>query len=61
MNAILFTPLRASAAPVSPKPVTSWSTGLSPTISVNDSTSKLPVAGVYSLALYTTALPAASA
>src|SRR3954449_6841862 len=61
VNAILSTPARHSAAPVSPKPLTSCSTGCSGTTSANESTIHLPTAGVYSLGLKTTALPAASA
>src|SRR5712692_8243063 len=61
VNAILSTPLRARKLPVSPKPVTSCSTGCSGTTSANELTSQPPTAGVNSLGLYTTALPAASA
>ena len=61
VKASLSTPARHSAAPVSPKPVTSCSTGCSGTTAANDSTSQRPTAGVYSLGLNTTALPAASA
>src|SRR3954447_23721537 len=61
VNAILSTPARQSAAPVSPKPVTTWNTGCSGTTSRNASASQTPTAGVNSLGLKTTALPAASA
>src|SRR5205085_10867032 len=61
VKAILSTPARHSAAPVSPNPVTSCSTGCSGTTSAKASTSHLPTAGVYSLGLNTTVLPAASA
>ncbi len=61
VNAILLTALWASAWPVSPKPVTSCSTGCSGTTSPNELTSQPPTAGVNSLGLNTTALPAASA
>ena len=65
VNAILLTPLRASASPVEPGPVTTCSTGNgSPntaSASENDRTSQLPVAGVSSEGLNTTAFPAASA
>ena len=65
VNAILATPLRASASPVEPGPVISWSTGAtSPKMSSaspNDRTSQAPVAGVSSDGLNTTAFPAASA
>ena len=61
VKAILPTALRARWPPVSPEPVTSWSTGCSGTTSANELTSQPPVAGVNSLGLNTTALPAASA
>src|SRR5579859_3671531 len=65
VKAILSTPLRASASPVEPGPVTSWNTGCAgpntPSASPNDRTSHAPVAGVSSDGLNTTALPAASA
>ncbi len=61
VNAILLTPLRASASPVGPNPVTSCSTGCSGTTSANELTSQPPTAGVNSLGLNTTAFPAASA
>ena len=65
VKAILATPLRASASPVEPGPVISWSTGSGapkmPSASPNDSTSHSPVAGVSSDGLKTTAFPAASA
>ena len=61
VKAILSTPLRASASPVAPAPVTSCSTGCSGTTSPNELTSQPPTAGVSSLGLNSTALPAASA
>ena len=61
VNEILSTALRASASPVPPAPVTSCRTGCSGTTSANELTSQPPVAGVSSLGLNTTALPAASA
>src|SRR5437764_9478048 len=61
VNATLSTPAWQSAAPVSPSPVTTWNTGCSGTASRNASARKTPTAGVYSLGLNTTALPAASA
>ena len=61
VKASLSTPDRHSALPVSPKPVISCRTGCSATTSANESTSQRPTAGVYSLGLKTTALPAASA
>src|SRR3954451_18899709 len=61
VNATLPTPERHSAAPTSPSPCTACSTGCSGTTSANVSTSHCPTAGVYSLGLSTTALPAASA
>src|SRR3954447_8408711 len=61
VNASLSTPALHSAAPVSPKPVTTWTTGCAGTTSLNASASHPPIAGVYSLGLKTTALPAASA
>src|SRR5205085_566382 len=61
VNASLSTPARVSAAPVSPVPKTVWKTGCSGTASAKRAASQLPTAGVYSLGLNTTALPAASA
>ena len=61
VNAILLTALSASASPVAPAPVISCSTGFSGTTSANELTSQPPTAGVNSLGLNTTALPAASA
>ena len=65
VKATLATPLRASASPVDPGPVTSWSTGRgSPntsSASPNARTSHAPVAGVSSDGLNTTAFPAARA
>src|SRR3954462_15084143 len=61
VNASLSTPDRQSAAPVSPNPVTTWNTGCSGTTSRKASASQTPTAGVNSLGLNTTALPAASA
>ena len=65
VKASLLTPLRASASPVDPGPVISWSTGCdepnTPSASPNDRTSHVPVAGVSSDGLNTTAFPAASA
>ena len=60
VNASLSTPARHRKDPVSPRPVTSWSTGR-PTASWKVCTSQPPTPGVYSLGLKTTALPAASA
>src|SRR5690606_8267000 len=61
VNESLSTPERHSAAPVSPSPWTVWNTGCSGTTSANVSASHWPTAGVCSLGLWTTALPAASA
>ena len=66
VNAIFATPLRASASPVDPPPVTTPNTGgtsLSKTLSAsrNERASQSPVAGVSSDGLNTTAFPAASA
>src|SRR6266567_4182635 len=61
VNAILLTALRARKPPVSPNPVISCNTGESGTTSAKEFTSQLPTAGVNSLGLNTTALPAASA
>src|ERR1700733_5275534 len=61
VKAILLTPLRARCSPVGPAPVMSCSTGCSGTTSANELTSQRPTAGVSSLGLNTTALPAASA
>ena len=61
VKATLSTPERHSAAPTSPRPCTAVNTGCSGTTSANRSTSHCPTAGVYSLGLNTTALPAASA
>ena len=60
VNAILSTPAVHRAAPVSPKPVTTCSTGR-PTDSRKVRASHSPTPGVYSRGLKTTALPAASA
>ena len=60
VKATLSTPARHSAAPVSPKPVTTWRTGC-PTVSRNVRASHSPTPGLYSLGLNTTALPAARA
>src|SRR3954447_7364293 len=51
VNAILSTPARHSAAPVSPYPVTTWNTGCSGTTTRNASESQTPTAGVNSLGL----------
>ena len=61
VKATLSTPERVRAAPVSPVPKTTWKTGCSGTASAKRAASQLPTAGVYSLGLNTTALPAASA
>ena len=61
VNEILSTALRARASPVAAAPVTSCRTGCSGTTSANELTSQPPTAGVNSLGLNTTALPAASA
>ncbi len=61
VNAILLTALSASAWPVSPPPVTICSTGCSGMTSASELTSQPPTAGVSSLGLNTTVLPAASA
>src|SRR4051794_41906943 len=61
VNASLSTPAWHGGAPVPPNPVTTWNTGCSGTTSLNASASHTPTAGVYSLGLKTTALPAASA
>ena len=61
VKASLSTPARHSAAPVSPSPVTTWSTGCSGTTSAKALASQTPTPGVSSLGLKTTALPAASA
>ena len=62
VNAILPTPrARHSAAPVSPKPVTTCSNGAWGTASARVSASARPTPGVSSLGLKTTVLPAASA
>src|SRR5215831_17338416 len=61
VNAILLTALSASASPVVSASVISCSIGFSGTISANELTSQSSTAGVYSLGLNTTALPAASA
>ena len=61
VKAILLTALRARNSPVWPAPVISCSTGCSGTTSANELTSHSPTAGVSSLGLNTTALPAASA
>jgi hypothetical protein len=57
----LSTPARHRAWPVLPSPVTTWNTGGSPTASAKVSARKQPTAGVSSLGLNTTALPAARA
>src|SRR3954447_26292676 len=49
VKASLSTPARHSAAPVAPKPVTTWNTGCSGTTSRNASASQTPTAGVSSL------------
>ena len=51
MKAILSTPERHSAAPVSPSPCTTCSTGCSGTTSANRSASHWLTPGVYSLGL----------
>ncbi len=51
----------ASAAPVSPRPVTTWNTWRSGTLCANSSARSAPTPGVSSLGLKTTAFPAASA
>ena len=62
VNATLPTPARHSAAPVSPKPVTTWkASAASGTAARQAAASHAPMAGVYSDGLKTTALPAASA
>jgi hypothetical protein len=62
VKASLPTPARHSAAPVAPEPVTTWRTsGSSGTAARHASASQEPTAGVNSLGLNTTALPAASA
>ncbi len=62
VNAIFATPgARHSAAPVSPNPVTTCSSGRPATISASESASATPTPGVSSLGLNTTALPAANA
>src|SRR5690606_23413948 len=61
VNESLSTPDRHSAAPVSPVPCTTWKTGGPDTTSAKVSASHWPTAGVCSLGLWTTALPAASA
>src|SRR5687768_2579233 len=62
VKATLSTPARQSAAPVGPKPVTSCMTSASSGLAVfHASTIQAPTAGVCSLGLKTTALPAASA
>ena len=62
VNATLSTPARVRAAPVSPRPVTTWSTsGRSGTAIAHACASHRPTPGVYSLGLKTTALPAARA
>ena len=60
MTASLSTPARPSAAPVSPSPCTTWSTGCSGTTSANRSASHWLPPGMYSLGLSTMAFPAAS-
>ena len=62
VKAILSTPERHSAAPVSPRPVTRPNTSRpSGTARAQASTIQRPMPGVYSLGLKTTALPAARA
>jgi hypothetical protein len=61
VKASLSTPARHRALPVAPSPVTTCSTGCSGTTSAKASARKRPTAGVSSLGLNTTALPAASA
>src|SRR5690606_28835074 len=61
VNDTLSTPDRHSAAPTSPGPCTTENTGCSGTTSAKLSASHCPTAGVSSLGLCTTALPAASA
>ena len=61
VNASLSTVDLVSAAPVSPRPYTTWKTGCSGTASANRPASQCATAGVYSLGLNTTALPAARA
>jgi hypothetical protein len=61
VSATLSTPARHRAWPVVPSPVTTWSTGWSGTASAKVSARKQPTAGVSSLGLNTTALPAARA
>src|ERR671914_90342 len=61
VKANLSTPAPASAAPVWPKPVTTWNTGCSGTTPVKISASSSPTPDVYSDGLNTTALPAARA
>ena len=61
VKAILATPDRHKAAPVSPRPVIRESTGCSGTTCPNASTSQAPMLGVYSDGLKTTAFPAAKA
>src|SRR5271156_7143499 len=63
VNAILSTPARHSAAPVSPNPVTSdtMPAGAFGFAAANESTRNEPMAVVYSLGLRTTAFPAARA
>ena len=62
VKAILSTPALVRAAPVSPSPVTTWSTsGRSGTAVAHAPASHSPTPGVCSLGLNTTALPAARA
>ncbi len=61
VKANFFTPLRQSAAPVSPKPVTTWKYSELPATCSKRSARAIPTPGVYSLGLKTTVLPAASA
>ncbi len=61
VKASLSTPPRQSASPVAPRPVTTCTRGCSGIASAKRAASQLPTAGVYSLGLKTTALPAASA
>src|SRR5215207_1092894 len=61
VNASLSTGTRHSAAPVAPKPVTTWkASAQSGTAARHEAASQAPIAGVCSEGLKTTALPAAS-
>ena len=62
VKASLSTPARQSAEPASPKPVTTWKTSAqSGTAARQAAASHVPIAGVCSEGLKTTALPAARA